>query len=519
MNGENDGEGVTDSRLDDPESWGWVGELAEGALKSTGVLSLELLTQGSRWVNRRVETIELIDELRVRQQVSIDFRLPERLPGSLPLAGGSQYVLPLLFLPRRSDLAYFDVRDESERALPVLTRQENARLTGLIMITAAERAVATSTGANGKALELSEALRAYLAAIPTRPLRRALTMAGEIVSRESFLYPDERVAHALLADATFCDLLGVCQYSSAVHIPLSASPGERRIVKISWEGRWDNPGEAKGGGCRKRLAGGWRKLQRFAGWRAQMRVLDTPQVGSAESHHIQISVPPGVELTEASCRNGPPRVMLPGGETEQIVKGERDPYQPFAAAIAPHVHLYIPRAYEARAGLLEVGLRSARHSLLPAAIVTGLLVTALLALYTARADEIVGQSEPGAAILLLVPAVLAGFLVRPDEHAMARMLLRGPRLMTTALGILPLIAAATLVSALGGEDGGLLGALFGVNAPNAPGALVLLWGLLAGAALVLTLGLIASMVLPQRRRKGTDDTKPPSAPAHDAESD
>lgn len=484
--------------LGQPDTWGWVGELTAETLQVAGELSLELLTRGSDWVNRRVETVELIDESRVRQQVTIDFRLPEHLPGSFELGGKTHHALPLLFLPRRSDLAYFDVRDETGQAVPMLTRKENARLTGLMLITAARRAL--SGDGNNRAP--SEQLQTYLAAIPTKTLKSAGPLVYDIVTADPLLFEDPEAAKTLLADDAFRDLLGVCQYSSAVHVPLVVEPGQRRIVKVAWEGRWGTPPAQTGTDTTKRSTRyrrRWRNFQSFAGWRAQLRVLDTPQIGGSESHHIQVSVPAGVELTEAGCRNSPPRLMLPSGSDKpDPPKPDGDPSQPFTSAISPRAHLYIPRAHEHRAGLLQVGLRAARHGLLWAALVTGVLVTLLLTLYTLKADEIVGQSETGAAVLLLVPAVLAGFLVRPGEHAMARTLLRGPRLITTGLGVLPLIAAATLVSTSTTRGDELLTRVFGNPESQAPSSLTDLWAILAALAFVLTVCLGASVVLPRR---------------------
>lgn len=481
--------------LEHPDEWGWVGELSSQALLSAGEISLELLLRGYEWVNRRVETIDLIDESRVRQSVSVDFRLPEKLPGSFDIAGKRYYALPLLMMPRRSDLACFDVRDESGRTLPMLTRKENARLSGLMLLTAAKRAVGEKRGER----ILSDSLRTYLAGLPLRSPHRALPMVEEIVKADELLFDDPAVAKKLLADEDFLDLLGLCRYCSAIHIPLLVEPGERRIVKIAWEGRWGTKEAPESSGARERARRRWHRLQGRAGWRPESRILDTPQIGGSESHHIQIAVPAGVELTEAGCLNGPPRVMLPN-ETE-VPDPRDDPFQPFSSSISPRAHLYIPRSHETRAGLLQVGLRTARHGLLPAAILTGALLTILLTLYSLRADQIVGQSETGAALLLLVPAVLAGMLVRPGEHAMARVLLRGPRLMTTILGVLPLVAAAGLVSAPSEGKRGFLDALLGVGASDAPDVLRWVWGLLAFFSLVLTGCLWASYKLPRSGKR------------------
>jgi hypothetical protein len=487
----------------DPDAWGWVGELSASHLKSAGSLSLDLLLRGDDWVNRRVETIELIDERRVRQQLSVDFRLPSYLPGNEEPGVEHLYTLPLVFLQRRSDLAFFDVRGEDGQSLPILTRQENARITGLMLLTAAQRAIAGHQRNHGKDLALSAPLQAYLAGIPTRTLRRAEPMVADIVRGDSFLFPVPEVAAVLLEDETFLDLLGLCQYCCAVHVALSAKPGERRIVKLSWEGRWDRPGsgrskeETRG----ERADRWWRNFQRLAGWRAERRILDTPQVGGAESHHIQIAAPAGVELTGAGARNGPPQVMLPSHGAPPDIHG--DPFQPVSSGISRHVHLYVPRAHATHAGLLEVDLRSVRSGLLIAAVFTGLLVTAILALFTVKADNIVGHSETGAAILLLVPAVVAGFLVRPGEHAMAKMLLRGPRIMTTTLGVLPLIAAASLVSSSTTGAPGPLSWLLPEQS-SASGGIRALWLGLTIVAFLITVSLAASTVFPRASKPGSD---------------
>ena len=492
--------------LGDPDGWGWVPELAAETLKSAGEISLELLLRSRHWVNRRVETIELIDESRVRQSVSVDFRLPEKLPGGICVGGQEYFLLPLLVLPRRTDLAYFDIRDEAGSSLPMLSRHENGRLTGLMLLTAAQRAVGEREGER----LLPASLRTYLAGLPMRPLGRARVMVEEIVAGEPALFEDSELAPQLLSNEVFCDLLGICQYASAIHLPLRLAPGERHIVKVSWEGRWGPwPGDGKSG-IIARLRRGTHWFERAVGWRAKIGILDTPLVGGAESHHIQIALPAGVELTEAGCLNGPPRVMLP--DAPSLSDPRRDPYQPFSATISARAHLYVPRAHEQRAGLLQVGLRSAREGLLPAAAMTGALVTLLLGVYSVRADQIVGQSETGAAILLLVPAILAGFLVRPGEHAMARELLRGPRVMTTVLGLLPLIAAGTLVTDPA-QEGGFLSKLFHSSPAAAPELLTWVWGGLAILALILTACLVASLVLPRPGKRPTATAKLSPAPA------
>jgi hypothetical protein len=347
---------------DNPDAWGWTGELRPPELTALGPVSLHLLLRAKEWVNRRVETVDLIDETRVRRQISIDFRLPENLPGGVTLGGERTHMLPLTFLPRNSELAYFDVRDQDGTALPILTRQENARMTGLILVEAARRALDKKRVTAG----LSEALQTYLAVIPTKPWTDARVFVRSILDPETeFLYPDRSVADALLADDDFLDLLGICQSCSVIHVPLTTQPGRRRILKLAWEWQWikhsssDSPDDGRG-----RLVRAWAKLgrrsvalRRWIGWRPRVRYLMTPHVGGAESYHVQISVPSGVELTEAGMYNAPARTLLGARPaSDEAVAARRSPgsdrYEPFEPGIASRAHLYVQRSHEHRAGMV-----------------------------------------------------------------------------------------------------------------------------------------------------------------------
>src|SRR3954468_23357042 len=123
--------------------WGWTLELEPHHLRGLGPIGLELWRRGSDWVNRRVETIELLDVDTVSLRLSVDFRIPMSLPGSVEFAKGEPtFCLPITVLPRRTSQLYFNVCDESGRRLPLLTRRENASLTGSMLIAAGRRGLA-----------------------------------------------------------------------------------------------------------------------------------------------------------------------------------------------------------------------------------------------------------------------------------------------------------------------------------------------------------------------------------------
>ena len=121
----------------------------------------------------------------------------------------------------------------------------------------------------------------------------------------------------------------------------------------------------------------------------------------------------------------------------------------------------------------------------------------LLGLFALRADNVLGEAQTASALLLLVPALIAGFLIGPGEHPMTRHLLRGPRVLTAAVGVLALVATAALLT------------LPKPHASSAPESLVTLWAIEAGATAVLAILLTIGIFLP--RPASADSAVPPVA--------
>lgn len=465
--------------------WGWTGELPAAAIRTLAPVGLELWRRGSDWVNRRVETVELLDVDTVRLHLSIDFRIPTALPGAEDLAKKT-YFLPLTVLQRRTNLAYFDLRDEAGTAVPMLTRQENARLTGAVLVAAARLALRGHDD-----LELDAALIAYLATIPTKtPAESRVFVRSVLDPNNSLLYPDRRLAETLLSDPEFRDLLGLCAFCSFIHVPVTAKAGERRIIKVScltpWPSSMPRTSRTESENRLQRLQ---RRLLAWLGWRPEARYLFLPHIGNAESFHLQIEAPPRIEFTAAGLTNGRPAdlVLQDASSVGSMPlpdppegSGETKSPQPFVPGISRRKHLYLELSHAHRTGFAWVSFRVVRHGFLRAALTVAWLMTALLALFATRADNILGEAQTAAALLLLVPALIAGFLIAPGEHPMTRHLLRGPRLLTATTGFLALFATASMLT------------MPDPHSQSAPCALVWIWAVesvLSGVlAVLLTIG-------------------------------
>ena len=92
---------------------------------AAGVACTSLIADPARWINRRVETIELLSREETRRRVSIDFTLTKEQLAALDIGDGVAVPIAVLTKePRRN----FDLRDEAGRAVPVLGRDQNGDL-------------------------------------------------------------------------------------------------------------------------------------------------------------------------------------------------------------------------------------------------------------------------------------------------------------------------------------------------------------------------------------------------------
>lgn len=437
-----DGRGDQTARVLPVAEWGWPGDLGKDDLNAIAPVSLELWLRGADWVNRRVESVDLLDANAVRMRLSVDFRIPQRLPGQRSLGGKSTYFLPITAMPRNGSLSYFDARDESGSGIPILTRDENTQLTSLMLVAAAKRAIAKAH----RTLTLSPEMTRRLSLIPmasrTSMKRRLQALFGPAGRTEE----EKDAEDILLKDRDFLDLLGICTFCCFIHAPITANAGERRIVKLAWTAPWDSEVSQRW------YEGLHRRLWSWLGWRTHVRYLLVHHAGSARSYHAQIQAPERVDLTAAGLSVNRPADLIQAwfkandaSRPDLPERQEGDLLRRTVPGIAQRKHLYVGRAEHHRSGALWVRLRPSRHGFLrPATAVAG-FVSAVLFVFAERTANVLGDAQTGAAILLIVPALIAGFLVVPGEHEMTRHLLRGPRLLTGLAGFIALAAVTSMV--------------------------------------------------------------------------
>jgi hypothetical protein len=473
----------------DGQNWGWVGELSTDSRRHVGKITAMLLSQGPQWVHRRVETLTLIDESVMRRHVSVDFTLPKWVTTKIRTPEEEEvFLVPIGILERAAAAMNIDVRDENGTALSLLTRRGSALLSGA---TLAEMAL--------QALRRRKVRRPVHAEIVA-----AIAFATTIYNVddvwpyvESLISPASEAWSKLSADSTlqreilrndreFCDFLGLFATGSLAYVPLCDAAGRNRVLKMT---------------CNEESRYSPDRLSLLA-WSPSVLIAPVPLVGLAESYHVQITLPANVEFTEAGLTARRPSDLLRaavGGSASETTEA----YRRFRGGAVRAVHLYEPRSHQVATGWTWFAMRAQRRGLLFGAWMASLLITAMLSFFGVVTDSVVRQPSSASSLLLLAPGLVAAYLLRPGEHAMARKLLRAPRfflIMSTAMTF----AAAAVLVALYPET---------PKAGEVPKASSdLEWSLrgLAIAAVVWLACLTVSFILPRRRK--TDRRQPHVAP-------
>ncbi len=97
---------------------------------------------------------------------------------------------------------------------------------------------------------------------------------------------------------------------------------------------------------------------------------------------------------------------------------------------------------------LRARFRVVRTGFLYAALFTSALASILLILCRTRLQELSAAIDASSALLLIVPGLLAAYLVRPGEHALTTSVLVGVRWMLIISGLCALAGVGSLVADL-----------------------------------------------------------------------
>lgn len=405
----------------------------DAAVRDLGHLLLGVLFTMPEWVIRRVESVRPADNRRFRRQMSVDFRFPR---ASLDAArtAFSSVPLPLSYLAK-GDLSAFDLWDESNCRLPLLTSRENTVVMGAVVRAAFDRLGASLDDESvGHLHDVIRSAPGDAAGVLDGLIDQVPNVGPALEPLRSWL----RSVLGLLPGhfVMLADIGGLDQLE------------RRRIVKFAY----DQP---------TRINPGGRHVATELALHPLGVRIPLPAVLLASSYHFEFLVPDGLAISAAWLYADPGRTQL---LARSVTAAGQDP--------SPLVHLSCREAvpYDAVAeAFVHVRpvaggpLRAARWLTTSAAL---LFATLYFAAGRLMAASGVGGPRSGGTtsgntsvgtnlgipvtLLLVVPGLAAALLGRPGEHVMASSRLRGVRLLSILTSVLLFVSAGFLV--LGNAD-------------------------------------------------------------------
>jgi hypothetical protein len=387
-----------------------------------GAVLYELLLDQSTWVHRRVETIEVLDEVSVGRRVSIDLTLGSDLEAFSPPGSETIGMLPLTMLKKRT-LRNFDLRDGHGLPMPMLTKGDNARYAAASLIVNAEGILDTALPA-----DLARCLREVVGERPP-----AENSAFQVLRNRADSPSDPRRAElrTLLDEESFFDHASALAENFVLLAAHELELDRRQLFKLSYE---EPAGEVDGLDRTKRT------LERL-GWSRKGIVITVPTVSLSASFHLEVQAPPDLEIDAARLHF---EAEKDGVEPpDDILDDDRE-----------RAHLYAPGLATGISAKAVIYLRHRRDGYLAAAFLTGLLITALLAAGLARITQISSpeESQTAATLLLVVPTILAAYIVRPGEHRLATRVLLGLRLFVMIEAACAIVATGLLAGGFSGPE-------------------------------------------------------------------
>jgi hypothetical protein len=349
-----------------------------------------LLRRQAAWRHRRVETLTVLSHEQVRRQVSIDFTVPEAYRELLRLSEAGECAVPLAVLEKRP-LVHFDLRDEEQRSVPLLTA-EQGRMIGRELLYLRLEADLAEQDTDGEAATLAAGplIEAILADDPRR-----------LESRIDALEVDHGL-EPLVAFRATADFLARGFVAWAVVSGLA----RRRVLKFAF----DEP---------------------FTRVRGLTALYDTPGCTEAASFHVEVAVPPDLRARTTT--------LVDHAVGTVLAVGERDTDR-------PALYFTADPAESIRRPGLGVAYGAERWRFLGPAAIVATVIALLVAPPWVFADlhGLAGRAGPAIGIVLSTSAVFSALVLRTDEHPMLRLMLVGYRLCLVACTLAALFAAAAL---------------------------------------------------------------------------
>ncbi len=452
-----------------------------------------------RPVRRHVETIAIESASSGTRKATIDILLPRDGSGSTRWRGGLRlYYLPAALLRKTPPALCMDFTREDGRTLPILNRLDNAEITWRAVSSVTQDVLQLS----GRAKELMDKyLRGAIFSMDTEYQAAYVAAAIGVVKQ---VRPD-LISGTPASPRPTDEFLRLRQLwkdvaaHSVLWLGLAGTGGERRVLRFSYHVPIERPplwprrarsvereltidgekelvnlldlGDANALGVLARI---WKRLATTIGWAAYDIAIDTPYLRRSASYHLQVKAPEGTEIRGIEL--GAWLVDARGNTRWPETYNNRE-----------WATLYFAELRVKREGPAEFKLRVGRRGFLTYAAGASVAVAVMLWFFHRYAATLANHEVAAVPVLLVVPALLALFILRPGEHALASHMLSGARAVILADALICACATAALGGALPFGWSGVAAAwhAYAVVATVLAGALLLSWVLALDSTEVL----------------------------------
>lgn len=378
------------------------------AFLRAGIACTPLLADPKAWINRRVETIEMLTHEETRRRVSVDFTLSAGLQEELEVDDG--VVVPLVVLTKEAR-RNFDLRDESGRSIPVLGKGQNGQLAHVALMNAAFHALPDDLTP-----EVFELLAADLRRVVFEDPSEAVDQLA------TFYAADDRWRTAITEDADCKALLDVLWQNYVLFAVLPPGGPTRRILKYSYGDDFDATPRQYGALARVRGA-----ARRILDPDSRDFVIWTPGASRAASFHVEVAIPEELRIRSA---------FLYDVVTEEAVSDvDRN---------VNRASLYVPTQVDAESVVdTYVEVSPERTGMVSQAAATSFITAVLLWVGVASGLD---AKNPGAAISLLLAgaALFSGFTALQGKHRLVKTVFSGTRRWLGLVTVASLTASAGL---------------------------------------------------------------------------
>ena len=383
------------------------------------------------WLRRRVDTVSFVDEDSSIRQSTFDIdtiAIKDSLPAAAIRRGF--VIAPLMILDKQL-LVDSDLRDDSGRALHIISRQEDSHLSWCTL-----GALAKRHGVDLAAAPLvAGALRPIVECFPKSARRDIREVAPEwrVPIIPDWTQDDTNVWDELFRNLLIREWIHQITYAFMLttYLPISS-----KITIVKFRARADvafPPGLLKGFTAR-------------VGWLPARVEVPVAASGEAERRHLRLRAPEGLEWSKVAVERSV--VSLRKKDTAQESSESKLECQILLTPDRAHVYVM---GKERLGGLIAIfGLHVPTRGFLRAGLLSAFLNAAILGAGVRYHDDLVrsvgGNIEAAVTILLLAPTLFTAYLVRPGEHALLGKYLRWSRYtLVASMGAIYVATIGTLI--------------------------------------------------------------------------